>query len=62
MSRLSVAYSNSEAPAEPVIRAMQSPPTPVDVRIDAINLVSQERVGHSYVWDRIATVELGPVR
>ncbi|MEV5749982.1 2'-5' RNA ligase family protein [Actinoallomurus sp. NPDC052308] len=59
---LSVAYSNSEAPAEPVISAMQSPPAPVDVRIDAIDLVSQERVGHSYIWDRIATVQLGPVR
>lgn len=59
---LSVAYSNSEALAEPVISAMQSPPEPVDVRIDAINLVSQERVGHSYVWDRVATVQLGPVR
>ncbi|MEV5707322.1 2'-5' RNA ligase family protein [Actinoallomurus sp. NPDC052274] len=59
---LSVAYSNSDTSAEPVISAMQSPPAPVDVRIDAINLVSQERVGHSYVWDRIATVQLGPVR
>ncbi|GAB3989554.1 hypothetical protein GCM10029978_114970 [Actinoallomurus acanthiterrae] len=29
------------------------------VRIDAIDLVSQERVGHRYVWDRIATVVLG---
>ncbi|MCO5974837.1 2'-5' RNA ligase family protein [Actinoallomurus sp. WRP6H-15] len=56
---LSVAYSNAEAPAEPVIGAMQPPPIPIDIRIDAIDLVSQERVGHSYVWDRIATVHLG---
>ncbi|WP_433179465.1 2'-5' RNA ligase family protein [Actinoallomurus sp. CA-150999] len=59
---LSVAYSNSDAPARPVIEAMQPPPAPVDVRIDRIDLVSQERVGHCYVWDRIATVILGTGR
>jgi hypothetical protein len=59
---LSVAYSNSDASARPVIEAMQPPPTPVDVRIDRIDLVSQERVGHCYVWDRITTVILGTGR
>ncbi|GAA4630250.1 hypothetical protein GCM10023196_054820 [Actinoallomurus vinaceus] len=59
---LSVAYSNSDAPAAPVIAAMQPPPPPVDVTIDRIDLVSQERVGHCYVWDGVASVELGAAR
>jgi 2'-5' RNA ligase superfamily len=59
---LSVAYSNSDAPAAPVIAAMRPPPVTVDVTIDRIDLVSQERVGHSYVWDGVAAVELGAIR
>ena len=55
---LSVAYRDSDAPAAPVA-AMRPPPEPVRVRVGAVHLVSQERVGHAYVWERVATVELG---
>lgn len=57
---VSVAYCNADAPAEPVVTAMLRPPAPVALRIAAVHLVSQERIGHAYVWDRVAAVELGP--
>jgi 2'-5' RNA ligase len=56
---VSVAYSNSDAPVAPVVAAMRPPPTPVDVRIGAVHLVSQRREGHAYVWDRVEEIRLG---
>jgi len=56
---LAVAYSDSDAPAAPVFAAMRPPPEPARVRVGAVHLVSQERVGRAYVWERVATVELG---
>ena len=56
---LSVAYSNAEGPKEPLVSALRPPPEPVSARIEAVHLVSQERVGHRYVWERLATVPLG---
>jgi 2'-5' RNA ligase len=56
---LTLAYSNTEAPAAPVIEVMRRIPPPVDVVIKKVDLVSQERVGHLYRWDRVAAVSLG---
>ncbi len=56
---LSVAYSNADGPKDPLVTAMRLPPEPVGARIGAVHLVSQERVGHRYVWDRLETVPIG---
>lgn len=56
---VTMAYSNRDAPAAPVIEAMREAPTPVDVEIQRVSFVSQERVGRLYRWDRIADVPLG---
>jgi 2'-5' RNA ligase len=56
---LTVAYSNQEAPAAPVIEAMRHAPPPVDVQVNEVSLVSQERIDRSYRWNRLATVPLG---
>jgi 2'-5' RNA ligase len=56
---LTIAYSNREAPAAPVIEAMRPAPGMVDVRIKEVHLVSQERVDRTYRWNRVAAVSLG---
>lgn len=56
---LSIAYSNREGPAAPVVEAMRHMPGPVEVRVGNVHLVGQERVGRLYRWDRIAVVPLG---
>jgi hypothetical protein len=42
-----------------VIEAMRHAPPPADVKIREVSFVSQERVGRSYRWSRLATVPLG---
>ena len=56
---LAVAYSDADAPAAPVFAAMRPPPEPARVRVGAVHLVIQERVGHAYVWEPVATVGFG---
>jgi 2'-5' RNA ligase len=56
---VTLAYSNREAPAAPVIEAMRQAPPAVDVKIREVSFVSQERVGRSYRWNRLATAPLG---
>jgi len=56
---LTIAYSNREAPAAPVIEAMREAPPAIDVVVKQVSLVSQKRVGRLYRWDRIADVPLG---
>jgi 2'-5' RNA ligase len=56
---VTVAYSNRKAPAAPVIEAMRHAPPAADVEIREVSFVSQERVGRSYRWNRVATVPLG---
>lgn len=56
---MSVAYSNSDGPADPVIQALRPPLPPVEWTVRAVHLVAQERVDHTYRWDRLATAALG---
>jgi 2'-5' RNA ligase len=56
---LSVAYSNSERSAAPVIEALTPRPAPCPLLVRDVRLVSQERVDHLYRWDQIATIRLG---
>jgi 2'-5' RNA ligase superfamily len=56
---VSIAYSNREGPSAPILNAMRGAPAPVDVRVHEVHLVSQERIGRSYRWNRVATVPLG---
>ncbi|WP_243713162.1 2'-5' RNA ligase family protein [Actinomadura sp. 6K520] len=55
---ISVAYSNAEGPARPVIDALDLRPQPVPLRVARVHLVSQERVGHLYRWERLTEVAL----
>jgi 2'-5' RNA ligase len=56
---VSIAYSNLEASAGPVIEAMRPSPPPSKIDVRRVHLVSQERVGRSYVWKDLATAKLG---
>jgi 2'-5' RNA ligase len=56
---LSVAYSNSEGSAAPIIEALTARPEPCPLAVRDVRLVSQERVDHLYRWDQIATIPLG---
>ena len=55
---LAVAYSNREAPAAPIARALTPPPAPRPMTVDALHLVSQVRRGHRYEWRRLASAPL----
>lgn len=56
---VSVAYANAEGPAEPVIRALRPGPDPCELTIGEVQLVGQQRVGHLYRWEPIASARLG---
>lgn len=56
---LTVAYSNTDAPAAPVIEAMTPAPEGLDLLVNEVTLVSQERIDHSYRWNRVVGVPLG---
>lgn len=56
---VSVAYSNTEAPAEPVIHALSAHPEPCVMTIRDAHLVKQSRVHHLYRWETITSVPLG---
>jgi 2'-5' RNA ligase len=56
---MTLAYSNQDAPAAPVVEAVRSLPSPIDVVFRQVSLVSQERVGRLYRWDRVADISLG---
>ena len=56
---VTAAYSNAEGPAQPVIEAAADAATTCDGTVGQVHLVTQERVGHSYRWERVATVHLG---
>lgn len=56
---MSIAYSNTDGPAEPVIRALTPAPEPCTVTISEVRLVVQQRVHHLYRWDPIASARLG---
>ena len=56
---VTAAYSNAEGPAQPVIEAAAEAATTCDAAIGQVHLVAQERIGHSYRWERVAAVHLG---
>jgi hypothetical protein len=56
---LSVAYSNREGSAAPIIEAMTPGPEPCPLVVRDVRLASQERVGHLYQWEQIAAIPLG---
>ena len=57
---VSVAYSNRQAPAAPVIEALGTRLPEVEVTLRSASLVAQTQVGHSWQWRPVAEVPLGP--
>jgi hypothetical protein len=53
---MTLAYSDQDASAAPVVEAVRSVPSPIDVVIRQVSLVSQEQVGRLYRWDRVADI------
>ncbi|WP_243711353.1 2'-5' RNA ligase family protein [Actinomadura sp. KC216] len=56
---VSVAYSNADRDARPVIDALALRPEPAPLRVARVHLVAQERVDHLYRWEPRAVVRLG---
>ncbi|MEV0663259.1 2'-5' RNA ligase family protein [Actinomadura luteofluorescens] len=56
---VSVAYSNADGPAAPIIEALDPRAAPVPLRVGAAHLVAQVRDGHLYRWEPLAEVALG---
>lgn len=56
---VSVAYSNADGPAAPIVKALDQAPGPVPLRVGAAHLVAQVRDGHLYRWEPLAEVALG---
>lgn len=52
---VTAAYSNSDGPAQPVIQAAGKSLGDCEVTIADVHLVAQERVGHLYHWEPVAT-------
>ncbi|WP_165965417.1 2'-5' RNA ligase family protein [Actinomadura bangladeshensis] len=55
---ISVAYSNADRPAAPVIKALELRPEPQPLHVRQVHLVAQERVGHLYRWEPRAVARL----
>ncbi|TDD80867.1 2'-5' RNA ligase family protein [Actinomadura darangshiensis] len=55
---ISIAYSNTDRSARPIIDALDLRPDPVPLRVAQVHLVAQQRVGHLYRWKRLTTAEL----
>jgi 2'-5' RNA ligase len=58
LPHVSVAYSNSDGPAAPIIDALGHWLPKTEVTIKSISLVSQTQVDHSWQWQPIAEVNL----
>jgi 2'-5' RNA ligase len=57
---LSLAYTNSEGPAAPLIQALSSAPDlPASAMIDSCQLIVLNRDEGMYVWKPYATIRLG---
>lgn len=56
---ITVAYCNADLPMQPAVDAVGSSVGVCNVTISSIHLVSQERLGHSYRWERVTEVRLG---
>jgi 2'-5' RNA ligase len=55
---VSVAYSNSDGPMEPYIKALDPPLAPVSVEIADVQLIVLGRDEHLYEWETCADVPL----
>jgi 2'-5' RNA ligase len=56
---VTIAYSNSEGPAEPLITALRGHPgSAYDVALGSVSLIALNRDQRMYQWDEIATVQL----
>jgi hypothetical protein len=55
---VSVAYSNSDGPTEPFLRALDPPLEPVSVEITDVQLIVLGRDSHLYEWETRAVVSL----
>ncbi|SCG53110.1 hypothetical protein [Micromonospora humi] len=59
-ARLSLAYTNTDGPAAPLIEALSSvPKISADALITSCQLIILNRDEGMYVWEPYATVELG---
>jgi len=56
---ISIAYSNGNGPAGPVIEALGLKVAATEITIRSVSLVAQAQVGHSWQWQPIAEVRLG---
>ena len=56
--RISVAYSNSDGPMEPYLKALARPPAPAAVTISDVQLIVLSRDSHLYEWQTRAAVSL----
>jgi hypothetical protein len=56
---VSVAYSNADGPAKPIIDALADLPEPRKLTVSRVHLVSQERTGRLYRWDCLTMATLG---
>jgi 2'-5' RNA ligase len=57
---ISIAYSNGSGPAALVIEALGLKVPPTEITIRSVSLVAQAQVGHSWQWQPVAEVPLGP--
>jgi hypothetical protein len=56
---VSIAYSNTEGPAGPILAALRPRPVPRSVVIREVHLVAQVRDSHLYRWEQLTAVPLG---
>jgi hypothetical protein len=55
---VTAAYSNAEGPAQPVIDAVGKTVSACATTVGTVDLVIQERHGHSYRWKKVAAARL----
>ena len=59
-AHVSLAYSNTAGPAEPVLKRLEARPvTPAEITIHRAALIDLNRDHHAYEWTEIATADLG---
>jgi len=58
---VTAAYSNADTPASPVIDAAGRTVPARDATVSRVDLVIQERCGHSYRWEKVAAARLGGI-
>src|SRR6266540_924177 len=55
---VTAAYSNSDSPSQPVIQGSGNSVGDCEATIAHVHLVAQEREGHLYRWEPVATLRL----